>query len=97
MVGVRVSLKLEASEIFFPRRIEWRPNQIILIHFLEYWKMQSHRENNKQTKKAQELVWKFIEQHMKIDGTKVSWPATKEDKCCFFMIAKPHAESLADR
>ena len=55
--------------------------------------MQFHRENNKKTKKPQELVWKFIEQQMKIDGTKVSWPATKEDKCCFFMIAKSHAES----
>ena len=60
-------------------------------------KMQFHRENNKQTKKPQELVWKFIEKHMKIHGTKVPWPATKEDKCCFFMIAKPLAESLADR
>ena len=59
--------------------------------------MQFHRENNKQTKKSQELVWKFIEKHMKIHGTKVPWPATKEDKCCFFMIAKPLAESLADR
>ena len=60
-------------------------------------KMQFHRENNKQTKKPQELVWKFIEKHMKIHGTKVPWPATKEDKCCFFMIAKPLPESLADR
>ena len=59
--------------------------------------MQFHRENNKQTKTPQELVWKFIEKHMKIHGTKVPWPATKEDKCCFFMIAKPLAESLADR
>ena len=59
--------------------------------------MQFHRKNNKQTKKPQELVWKFIEKHMKIHGTKVPWPATKEDKCCFFMIAKPLAESLADR
>ena len=50
--------------------------------------MQFHRENNEQTKKPQELVWKFIEKHMKIHGTKVPWPATKEDKCCFFMIAK---------
>ena len=59
--------------------------------------MQFHRENNKQTKKPQELVWKFIEKHMKIHGTKVPWPATKEDKCCFFIIAKPLPESLADR
>ena len=50
--------------------------------------MQFHRENNEQTKKPQELVWKFIKKHMKIHGTKVPWPATKEGKCCFFMIAK---------
>ena len=36
MVGVRVSLKLEGSWDFFSRRIERRPKQIILIHFLEY-------------------------------------------------------------
>ena len=38
MVGVQVSLKLEATiaENFFPRGIEWRPKQIVLIHFLEY-------------------------------------------------------------
>ena len=51
------------------------------------------KEKNKQTKKPQELVWKFIENRMKIHGTKVPWPAMKEDKCYFFMIAKP----LADR
>ena len=59
--------------------------------------MQFHGENNKQTKKPPELVCKFIEKHMKIHGTKVPCPATKEDKCCYFMIAKPLAESLADR
>ena len=52
----------------------------------------SGKKKNK-TKKPQELVWKFIEKHMKIHGTKVPWPAMKEDKCCFFIIAKP----LADR
>ena len=37
MVGVRVSLKLEAGWVFFSRRIERRPKkQIVLIHFLEY-------------------------------------------------------------
>ena len=36
MVGVRVSLKLEASWDFFLRRMEQRPKQIMLIHFLEY-------------------------------------------------------------
>ena len=96
MVRVRVSLKLEAGWDFFSRRIEWRPRQIVLIHFLECYKNAiSSGKKNKQTKKLQEPAWKFIEKHMKIDGTKVPWPATKEDKCCFFMIAKPFAESLA--
>ena len=36
MVGVRVSLKLEASWDIFSRRIERRPKQIVLIYFLEY-------------------------------------------------------------
>ena len=36
MVGVRVSLKLEARWDFFSRRIEWRPKQVVLIYFLEY-------------------------------------------------------------
>ena len=36
MVGVRVSLKLEANWDFFSRRIERRQKQIVLIHFLEY-------------------------------------------------------------
>ena len=36
MVGVRVSLKLEASWDFFSRRIEQGPKQIFLIHLLEY-------------------------------------------------------------
>ena len=36
MVGVRVNLKLEASWDLFSGRIERRPKQIILIHFLEY-------------------------------------------------------------
>ena len=53
------------------------------------------RKKNKQTKKLQEPAWKFIEKHMKIHGTKVPSPATKEDKCSFFMITKPFAESLA--
>ena len=84
---VRVSLKLEASWDFFSWTIEWRPNAR-KCNFIG---------KNKQTKEPQELVWKFIEKRMKIHGTKVPWPATKEDKCCFFMIARPLAESLADR
>ena len=92
MVDVHVSLKLEAiAEIFFfSRRIESRPKQIILIlRILE----NAISSGKKQTKKPQELVWKFIEKHMKMHETKIPRPATKEDKCCSFMIAKP----LADR
>ena len=96
MVRVRVSLKLEAGWDFFSRRIEWRPRQIVLIHFLECYKNAiSSGKKNKQTKKLQEPAWKFIEKHMKIHGTKVPSPATKEDKCSFFMITKAFAESLA--
>ena len=95
--SVRVSLKLEASRDFFLRWIEWRPKQMVLIHFLGLENAISSGKKNKETNKPQELVWKFIEKHKKIHGTKVPWPATKEDKCCFFMIAKPLAESLADR
>ena len=36
MVGVCVSLKLEASWDFFLRRIELHTKQIVLISFLEY-------------------------------------------------------------
>ena len=49
------------------------------------------KQTNKRTKKPQEFVWNFIEKHMKIHEK--PRPATKEDKYCFFMIAKP----LADR
>ena len=55
--------------------------------------MQFHMEKNKQIKKPQEFVWKFIEKHMKRQETKIPRPATKEDKYCFSMTAKP----LADR
>ena len=54
----------------------------------------SKEKRQKQTKKPQELVWKFVEKHMKTHGTKVPWPATKKDKCCFFMIAKPFADRV---
>ena len=75
MVGVRVSLELEASWNSFSAKDRMAPKQIVLIHFLEYQQMQFHRENNKEIKKPRELVWKFIEKHMKIHGTKVPWPA----------------------
>ena len=47
--------------------------------------MQFHREKTK--KKATKAC---LEVYRK---TKIPRPATKEDKCCFFMIVKP----LADR
>ena len=56
-----------------------------------------NNQTKKQTKKPQELVWKFVEKHVKTHGTKVPWPATKEDKCCFFMIAKPFADRVTRR
>ena len=67
MVGVLVGLKLEASWDFFSRRIEWRPKQIVLIHFLEYYrkcnfiekKNNNNKQTIKQTKNPQELVWKL--------------------------------------
>ena len=43
-------------------------------------------EKNKQTKKPQEFVWKFIEEYIKIHETEIPRPTTKEDKYCFFMI-----------
>ena len=91
---VRVSLKLEASWEIFSRMA---PEANRFNSFLRILENAISLEKNKQTKKQQELVWKFIEKHMKIHGTKVPWPAAKENKCCFFMIAKPLAKSLADR
>ena len=53
MVGVRVSLKLEASWDFFSRRIERCPKQIVLIPFLEYQKCNFiERKKTKTNKKA---------------------------------------------
>ena len=57
MVGVLVGLKLEACWDFFSRRIEWRPKQIVLIHFLEYYRKcnfigkKTNKQTNKQTNK----------------------------------------------
>ena len=56
-------------------------------------KKRKKKQTNKQTKKPQEFISKFNQKHMKIHETKIPGPATKEDKYCFFMIAKP----LADR
>ena len=51
MVGVRVSLKLEASWDFFSRRIERCPKQIVLIHLiLRILEMQFHREKKDENK-----------------------------------------------
>ena len=96
MVGVRVSLKLEASWDGFSAKDRMAPEANRFNSFLRMLE-NAISPGKKQTKKPQEPVWKFIEKHMKIHGTKVPWPAAKEDKCCFFMIAKPLAESLADR
>ena len=95
MVGVRVSLKLEASwDFFFFAKERMAPEA---NHFNSLNTRKCNFIGKKQTKKPQELVWKFIEKHMKVHETEIPRLATKEDKCCFFMIAKPLAESLADR
>ena len=57
--------------------------------------MQFHgkKKNKKQAnKKATRVFLKFIGKHMKIHVTKIPRPATKEDKYCFFMIAKAFAD-----
>ena len=61
--------------------------------------MQFKREktNKKKEKSHKSLFESLSKKDMKIHETKIPWPATKEGKCCFFMIAKPIAESLADR
>ena len=61
--------------------------------------MQFKREKTiKKKKKAARACLKvYRKKDMKIHETKIPCPATKEGKCCFFMIAKPIAESLADR
>ena len=93
MVGVRVSLKLADTWDFFVKDT-MVPEASRFDSFLRILENAiSSEKKNKKTKKPQELVWKFIEKNMKIHWTKVPWPATKEDKCCFFIIAKP----LADR
>ena len=59
--------------------------------------MQFDREKNKQKdKKATKACLKVYEKHMKIHETKIPWPALKEDKCCFIMITKLLAESIAN-
>ena len=98
MVGVRVSLKLEASLDFFAKD-RTAPEANRFNSFLGILEMQFHRkkkDKNKQ-KKPQELVWKFVEKHMKTQGTKVPSPATKEDKRCFFMITKPFVDRVTRR
>ena len=89
MVGVRVSLKLEASLSFFFAKDRTAPKANRFNSFLRILEMQFHRK--KKDKKATRACWKFVEKHMKIHVIKVPWPATKEDKCYFSMIAKPFA------
>ena len=96
MVGVRVRLKLEASWDFFSRKDRTAPEASRFNSLLRILEMQFHRkekDKNKQ-KSHKSLFEKFVEKHMKTHGTKVPWPATKEDKCCFFMIAKPFADRV---
>ena len=70
MVSVRVSLKLEASWVFFSRRIERCPKQIALTHFLEYWKcnfIERKKTTNKQKRhkslfeSLSKNTWKHME------------------------------------
>ena len=86
MVSVRVSSKLEeVAEILFAKyRMAPEEDRV-------------HSQNTRKCnfigkKKPQEFVWKCIEKHMKVDESKIRRPATKEDKYCFFMIAKPFAD-----
>ena len=81
------------AEIFFLRRIEWCPKKIVLIVRILENTVSSGKNKQTNKKKPQEFVWKFIEKPMKIHETEIPQPATKEDKYCLFMIAKP----LADR
>ena len=72
------------------------------LRILENAISSKQKKTNKQTKKqtnekATRACFKVYLKTHEIHGTKVPWPATKEDKCCFFMIAKPLSESLADR
>ena len=72
MVGVRVSLKLEASWDFSFARDRTAPEANRFNSFLRILEMQFRpkKKDKKQTKKPQELVWKFFEKHMKTHGTK---------------------------
>ena len=97
MVNVRVSLKLEGSWDFFSRRIERRPKQIVLIHFLEYYKCNFiERKKTKTKKKGHKSLfesllkntWKYME---------LKYLDQKEDKCCLFIIAKSFADWVSRR
>ena len=57
----------------------------------EKMKKKKQKQTNKQ--KSQESLFESLTKNIKIHETKIPGPATKEDKYCFFMIAKP----LADR
>ena len=97
--GFRSVLCVSVS--FKGRNYDWRQRKTqlwrrLLNSFLRILEMQFHRKK-KETKKPQELVWKFVQKHMKTHGTKVPWPAMKDDKCCFFKIAKPFANRVTHR
>ena len=99
MVGVRVSLKLEASWDFFFAKDRTAPEANRFNSFLRILEMQFRRKKKDKNKQKSHKslfeslsknTWKHMEQ-------KVPWPATKEDKCCFFMIAKPFADRVTRR
>ena len=93
MVGVRVSLKLEASWEFCFAKDRTAPEAKCFNSFLRILEMQFHRKT-KTNKKASSACLKVCRKTHGNTWTKVPWPATKEDKCCFFMIAKPFADRV---
>ena len=86
---VRVSLKLEANWDLFLAKDRMAPEA---NHFNSSNTRKCNFIGKKETKKPQELVWKFIEKHIKIHKTKIPWPATKEDKWCF-LWSRSHSPS----
>ena len=87
MVGVRVSLKLEASWEFFAKD-RTAPEANRVNSFLRILEMQFHRkkkDKNKQNshkslfESLSKNTWKYME---------LKYLDQKEDKCCLFIIAK---------
>ena len=62
MVSVRVSLKLEASwDFFFFAKDRMAPEANRFNSFVRILENAISSRKNKQTKKPQKLVWKFVE------------------------------------